>query len=108
VELLAKVIFSFTPDIIMSPLALPRPLLTDWINELMPKCQTQVMRDMLLQLQSRPTFEEQWPSEYQAGLRKGKNRVLQIERIRTAPTDMATILNARPDVKEWWDQIGTD
>jgi len=108
VELLAKVIFSFTPDIIMSPLSLPRTLLNAWINELMPKCQTQVMRDMLLQLQSRPTFEEQWPSEYQSGLRKGKNRVLQIERIRTAPTDMATILSARPDVKEWWDQIGTD
>lgn len=108
VELLAKVIFSFTPDIIMSPLSLPRQLLDAWINELMPKCQTQVMRDMLLQLQSRPTFEEQWPSGYQAGLRKGKNRVLQIERIRTAPTDMSTILSARPDVKEWWDQIGTN
>ena len=66
------------------------------------------MRDVLLQLQSRPTFEEQWPDQYQAGLAKGKARVLKLESIRTAPTDMATILSARPDVKQWWDQIGTN
>jgi len=108
VELLAKVIFSFGPDIVMSPLALPRPLLNAWINDLVPQCRTQVMRDMLLQLQSRPTFEEQWPDTYRAGLAKGRARVLKLENIRTAPTDMATILSTRPDVKQWWDQIGTD
>ena len=108
VELLAKVIFSFSPDIIMSPLALPRPLLNAWINDLVPQCQTQVMRDMLLQLQSRQTFEEQWPDSYQAGLAKGHARVLKLESIRTAPTNMATILSARSEIKDWWDQIGTN
>ena len=108
VDILAKLIFSFTPDIVMSPLALPRHLLNSWINDLLSQCRTQVMRDMLTQLRSRPTFEEQWPDEYQAGLAKGKARVLKLESIRTAPTDMATILSARPDVKQWWDQIGTN
>lgn len=108
VELLAKVIFSFGPDIVMSPLCLPRPLLNAWIDDLVPQCRTQVMRDMLLQLQSRPTFEEQWPDTYRAGLAKGHARVLKLESIRTAPTDMATILSGRPDVKEWWNQIGTN
>jgi anion-transporting ArsA/GET3 family ATPase len=108
VDLLAKLIFSFTPDIVMSPLALPRKLLTAWIDDLLPQCRTQVMQDMLTQLKTRPTFEEQWPNEYQAGLAKGKTRVLKLENIRTAPTDMATILSARPDVKQWWDQIETD
>ena len=108
VELLAKVIFSFGPDIVMSPLSLPRPLLNAWIDDLVPQCRTQVMRDMLLQLQSRPTFEEQWPDTYRAGLAKGHARVLKLESIRTAPTDMATILSGRPDVKEWWNQIGTN
>ena len=107
VDLLAKVIFSFTPDIIMSPLALPRRLLEPWLNELAGRS-AGTMRDVLLQLQSRPTFEEQWPDQYQAGLAKGKARVLKLESIRTAPTDMATILSARPDVKQWWDQIGTN
>jgi len=108
VDLLAKIIFSFTPDIVMSPLALPRKLLTTWIDDLLPQCRTQVMQDMLTQLKTRPTFEEQWPDEYQAGLVKDKTRVLKLESIRTAPTDMSTILSARPDVKQWWDQIGTN
>jgi hypothetical protein len=107
VDILAKVIFSFTPDIVMSPLALPRRLLEPWLNELAGRS-AGAMRDVLLQLQSRPTFEEQWPDQYQAGLAKGKARVLKLESIRTAPTDMATILSTRPDVKQWWDQIGTD
>jgi hypothetical protein len=108
VELLAKLIFSFTPEIIMSPLAMPRTLLMNWITDLLPQCQTEVMRDMLLQLQSRPTFEEQWPNIYQQELIKGKTRVLRLESIRTSPTSMATILSERPDVKEWWNKIGTN
>jgi hypothetical protein len=108
VELLAKVIFSFGPDIVMSPLALPRELLNNWITDLVPQCRTQVMRDMLLQLQSRPTFEEQWPDTYRAGLAKGKTRVLKLESIRTAPTNIAEILGSRPDVLTWWNQIETN
>lgn len=105
VELLAKVIFSFGPDIVMSPLALPRHLLNEWIEDLLPQCKTQVMRDMLLQLQSRPTFEEQWPEQFQSALARGKARVLKLESIRTASTDMAKILSARPQIRKWWDEI---
>ena len=108
VELLAKVIFSFSPDIIMSPLSLPRDILHAWINDLLPKCKTQVMRDMLLQLQSRPTFEEQWPNQYQTALAKGKTRVLKLEQIRTQPVTMTDILGSRADVLKWWMQIETN
>jgi len=105
VELLAKVIFSFSPDIIMSPLALPRKLLQDWIDELLSKCHTQVIRDMLTQLRTRSVFEEQWPNEYRSALARGRDRVLKLESIRTAPTNMATILSQRPDVLKWWNEI---
>jgi hypothetical protein len=108
VELLAKVIFSFTPDIAMSPLALPRHLLDAWVDELVPQCTSAAMRDVLLQLKNRPTFEQQWPTEYRAGLAKGRARVLKLESIRTQPTTMAEILSARPAVLEWWNQIGND
>ena len=104
VQLLAKVIFSFSPDIIMSPLALPRHLLDPWIDELAGRS-AGAMRDVLLQLRNRPTFEEQWPDTYRAGLAKGKARVLKLENIRTQPITMAEILSARPEIKEWWDQI---
>ena len=36
VEVLSKVVFSFTPDIVMSPLALPSDLLHLWIDEILP------------------------------------------------------------------------
>jgi len=104
VQMLAKVIFSFSPDIIMSPLALPRTILDPWIDELAGRS-AGAMRDVLLQLKNRQTFEEQWPDTYRAGLAKGKARVLQLESIRTQKITMAEILSARPAVKEWWDQI---
>jgi hypothetical protein len=105
VELLAKVIFSFTPDIAMSPLCLPRELLIPWIDELYSGARTQVIRDLLQQLATRPTFQEQWPAEWEAGLAKGKARVLQLEKIRTQKITMTDILSARPDVLKWWMQI---
>jgi hypothetical protein len=63
------------------------------------------MRDVLLQLKNRPTFEEQWPDTYRAGLAKGRARVLKLESIRTQKTTMAEILSARPDVLKWWQEI---
>jgi len=105
VELLAKVIFSFGPDIVMSPLALPRELLNAWVDELLTQCSTQVMRDMLTQLRTRATFEEQWPDQYQVGIVKGKARVLQLEKIRTQKVTMTDILSSRKDILEWWLKI---
>jgi len=98
------VIFSFGPDIIMSPLALPRHILDPWIDELAGRS-AGAMRDVLLQLKTRPTFEEQWPDTYRAGLAKGRARVLKLESIRTQKTTMAEILSHRPEVLEWWNQI---
>jgi len=105
VELLSKVVFSFTPDIVMSPLALPRQLLDAWVDELVPMCTSDAMRDVLMQLKNRPTFEEQWPDQYRQGLARGKARVLKLESIRTAPTSFGEILSQRPEIKKWWDQI---
>jgi hypothetical protein len=105
VELLSKVIFSFDPSIVMSPLALPRELLDPWLDELIADCTANSMREVLTQLKSRPTFGEQWPNTYRTELARGKARVLKLESIRTAATSMAQILSARPAVKKWWDQI---
>ena len=104
VQLLAKVIFSFSPDIVMSPLALPRELLHPWLDELIGES-SGAMRDVLVQLKSRPTFQEQWPNEYQAGIAKGKARVLKLESIRTQQVTMTDILSARPEILKWWMEI---
>ena len=104
VDILAKVVFSFSPDIVLSPLAMPKSILNKWVEELFPDTHG-AMRDVLVQLQSRPTFEQQWPNEYKQGLAKGKARVLKLESIRTQSTTMDEILSKRPDVYEWWNQI---
>jgi hypothetical protein len=104
VDILAKVVFSFSPDIVMSPLALPRALLDPWLTELIEQT-SGAMQSVLTQLRSRPTFEEQWPDTYLAGITKGKKRILQLEKIRKDLYTMSNILASRPAVLEWWNQI---
>jgi hypothetical protein len=104
-ELLTKVIFSFSPDIIMSPLALPRPLLDRTVDRLAANAITAPMRDLLKQLKHRPTFQEQWPNEWQAALVKGKRRVLELEQIRRDTFTMSDILINDNDIYEWWNCI---
>jgi len=106
VDILAKVVFSFSPDIVMSPLALPRSILEPWVDELLNAGVAGPMKDILVQLKTRPTFQEQYgETAYLAGIAKGKARVLQLESIRTQSTTMNEILSKRADVYEWWQQI---
>jgi hypothetical protein len=107
VDVLAKTVFSFTPDIIMSPLALPRQLLDKTVDSLANKLPTGALQDVLLQLRQRPTFEEQWPTEWQAGLVKGKRRVLKLEQIRGDTYTMADILWPNQDIYDWYQAIPT-
>jgi hypothetical protein len=104
VDILAKVVFSFTPDIIMSPLALPREILNRKIDELVPTTRG-ALQHVLLQLKQRPTFEEQWPDQFQAGLAKGKARVLKLEQIRNDSFTMNDILSTDADIHRWWQDI---
>lgn len=104
IGLLSKVIFSFSPDIILSPLALPRPILNRWLDEIQPGTYG-AMYDVLQQLRTRPTFEEQWPNEYKDGLIKGKKRILEIEKIRQDQYTLDDILKERKDVYDWWKAI---
>jgi hypothetical protein len=106
VDVLAKVIFSFTPDIVMSPLALPREILHPWIDELLPVT-SGALHSVLTQLKTRPTFAEQWPDTYRAAVAAGRDRVLRLESIRPAAIDMQTILQQRPEVARWWNEISS-
>jgi len=105
VQVLAKVIFSFSPDIVMSPLALPRELLDPWVDEILHSIDKGALSDILVQLKTRPTFQEQWPNEYRAAIARGKARVLKLEQIRTQSITMTDILSERPDVLKWWMSI---
>jgi hypothetical protein len=106
VDILAKVVFSFSPDIVMSPLALPRDILNPWVDEILLAGVPGPLKDILVQLKQRPTFQEQYGEEaYRNGIVKGKARVLQLESIRTQSITMDEILSTRKDVYEWWKSI---
>lgn len=107
VDVLAKVTFAFSPDIIMSPLSLPRRLLDNIVDRLANNTNG-AMRDVLLQLKNRPTFEEQWPTEYAKAAVQGKNRILTLERIRGDNYTLADILKKDADVYGWWQNIRTN
>jgi hypothetical protein len=105
VEILAKVVFSFSPDILFSPLALPRKLLDKKIDNLLEQLSPGALADVLLQLKTRPTFEEQWPDTWQQGLARGRRRVLQLEHIRNDTFTLDDILQQDPEIHEWYRSI---
>jgi len=105
VDILAKVIFSFTPEIILSPLALPRHILERRIDELVARLPTGALQSVLLQLKTRPTFEEQWPDRYRSELAGAKLRQLEIGRIRGDTYGLDDILKQDKDIYEWWKQL---
>jgi len=105
VDVLAKVIFSFSPDIVMSPLALPEDILHAKIDKLLD-CTNGALHEVLLQLKQRPTFDQQWPDTWQQGLSKGKRRIKQLESIRGDRYTMDDILQQDQDIYAWWQDIG--
>ena len=104
VDILAKVVFSFSPDIVMSPLSLPRAILDRKVDESVVNTKG-ALRDVLLQLKKRPTHQEQWPQEYEAGLRQGKQRILKLEQIRRDAYGMTDILKQDIEINDWWQKI---
>lgn len=107
-EILAKVVFSFSPDIILSPLSLPRALLNRTVDRLVSNMPFVSLREVLLQLKTRPTFEEQWPETYQDGITQGKTRVLQLEKIRQDTFTLADILKEDQEIYDWYTNIRTN
>jgi organic radical activating enzyme len=106
VDILSKVVFGFSPDIVMSPLALPRTVLDPWVDEQLNAGVAGPLKDILVQLKTRPTFQEQYgEEEYRLGIARGKARMLQLESIRKADLTMDMILSKRADVYEWWNSI---
>ena len=105
VEILAKVIFTFTPDIIMSPLALPRKILDRMVDQLINNNTLgRALEDVLVQLKNRPNMEEQF-EDYSAGMQKGKRRLLTLENIRKDKFTMKDILSADQELLDWWNSI---
>jgi hypothetical protein len=105
VPLLTKTVFAFSPEVMWSPLVLPRRILENIVRSLITQCQTTQMRDLLAQLISRPTFQEQWPDQYHDAVVRGKQRVRELEFLRPCSITLGDILAQLPGAQEWYDSI---
>jgi hypothetical protein len=105
VDILAKVVFGFTPDIAMSPLFLPRKHLDFTVNQLLltTGVDNATIRSMLKSLLERPTFEEQYPEEYAKARIKGKWRMQHIDQSRGGMRFEDTLVDS--EVRKWWNEI---
>lgn len=110
--LLTKVVFTFSSDIMMSPLILPKEILHGWIyqiqNEIRPYInhQTQSMWDVLEQLKTRPTLSEIYGDQATPGALRGKQHILKLENLRKDATiTMNEILQTYRPAHEWWNKI---
>ena len=113
VELLSKVVFAFSPDILISPLALPRMVLEPLLDGIQKRIKplitrrTQSLWDVLEHLKTRPTFAEQFSDTYKREAIRGKTHLLKLESIRKdAKIKMEDILSSEPTVLSWWNSIG--
>ena len=99
-EVLTKVMFTFSDDEIMSPLALPKELLHTIIDEALeymePRATSRqrALIDVIKNLKTRDTFT---PTQ------KGKNRQLYLDKIRKQ--DITKILSKDKRILDWWTSI---
>lgn len=110
VELLTKVTFAFDPTILLSPMALPRNTLNEIVDEALDWLQprvtplTQSCYDVLKNMKSRPTFEEQWGEWAEKEMPQGKARLTNLDNIRGG-NDMEYILAQDKRLLEWWNNL---
>ena len=105
VQILAKTTFAFTPDIAMSPLFLTKDILHSIISEILPNVtRHRAVHDLLSNLLTRPTFEEEFPDSFQEARIQGKKRLQKLDALRGGLSFGETI---RPyeALHEWWSAI---
>ena len=99
-EILTKVMFTFSNDEVLSPLALPKQLLHTIIDEALAYMEPLASRkqrsliDVIKNLKNRETFTP---------TKKGKQRQESIDKIRRQ--DIAKILSRDERVLDWWTSI---
>ena len=114
VEMLTKVVFTFSPDIVLSPLALPRKLLNEIVDELLEFIEPRADRnqkslvDVLKNLKTRPNIEETWPGTFKKELQEGKIYQEDIGRLRRdyKKVTLPQILSQDDRLIDWWEAIG--
>ena len=110
VELLTKVMFTFSPTEVLSPLALPRELLCTILDNALESMEPKATRkqqsliDTLKNLKNRENLDDMFLGiDAVVGKKKGKERQQKIDKIRGQ--DITKILSRDKRIMEWWTSI---
>lgn len=112
VEVITKIVFAFDPQVVLSPLVLPREHLDPILDDLIADAErrgtwkTQSLLDTYRELKARKTFREQWPSEADEMFARGRNYQRQLSQRRRDDEEgrlsLERILASRPQILDWW------
>ncbi len=108
IPIVPNLVFAFDPTIVLSPLALPRNILHEFLNEIIKhnfinlNKNTKALFDTLMDLRTRLTHEEKYQDNWEKGFYTGREKQLLTERIRKDKYTLADIYKERPDIYEWW------
>ena len=110
VNIITKTTFAFTSTVFMSPLVLPRKILTRIIDDVLKKIKPRAtikqkgMIDILEGYSQRQTFEENY-DDWFTGRSKGKGFLLEMEARRKNPITMEEIMKKDDELYDWWRSI---
>ena len=108
-----KTTFAFDSSVIMSPLAMPKEILNEIIDDIIsyiePKVtrKTQIYIEALQDLKTKDTFDITY-SDYKNGLRRGKSNMYSIGKFRRDGIDSLTfedIISKNENLLNWWKKI---
>jgi len=106
-----KIMFAFHADIMFTPMAWPRKILDDMIDDLLqymePRATHKQMSliNTLKSMKERKTHEEAYPAEYQQGAKNGKGWQSKLAEIRPNYCTIEDIYAANPALLEWWKNL---
>ncbi len=111
IPLLCKKVFTFSPNVFMSPLFMPQKLLHKMVDKVKDKVKNEkptvfnmAFLEGLDDLKNHPTNEQRYDKETCIkGWKSGKEECERLDKIRG--TDITKILTKEPEVLEWWKSI---
>lgn len=115
VHTLIKTTFSFDNTIVMTPMMIPRHILNPILDEIIeyarekskthPKIRNYVT--CFEDIKSKKTYDEMYP-DWEDGVRKGKTRLLEVDRHRGDEGKIEEIFSQNKDLYDWWTSIEVD
>ena len=109
--LYTKVVFTFTNDLILSPITVPKDILHGIIDDVLeyakPKAtwRQQNFINTLEALKTRPTTQEEYHNSFYSGWEKGKERIKKLENFRKDSYTLDNILEEHKGLSAWYQSI---